>query len=158
MQSSKLKFKIQNLEKSKSVLSPKIGIGVLVLNKSKILLLKRQGSHGEGQWCFPGGHLEFGEKITECVTRETYEEAGIKIKDIKIICVNEEMDFIKTNNKHYITIGCISTYKSGDLINQEPQKCLELGWFSLDNLPSPLFIPTKNIIQCYKQNCFSLIN
>ena len=45
---------------------PKVGIGVMIQNeKGEVLLGLRQGSHGAGEWSFPGGHLEFGEKIFE---------------------------------------------------------------------------------------------
>ncbi len=40
---------------------PKVGLGVLIFKDGKVLLGKRKGAHGEGTWCPPGGHLEFGE-------------------------------------------------------------------------------------------------
>lgn len=40
--------------------SPRIGVGVLIFRDGKLLLGKRRGSHGAGDWSAPGGHLEFG--------------------------------------------------------------------------------------------------
>lgn len=40
---------------------PKVGIGVMILKDEKVLLGKRKGSHGEGEYSFPGGHLEYME-------------------------------------------------------------------------------------------------
>ena len=49
-----------NLEKK----YPRVGIGVLIENENgEVLLGLRRGSHGEGEWSFPGGHLDFGETI-----------------------------------------------------------------------------------------------
>ena len=58
---------------------PKVGIGVLVLKNGKVLMAKRKGAHGNGEFAFPGGHLEFWESIVGCVKRECREEAGIGI-------------------------------------------------------------------------------
>ncbi len=45
---------------------PRVDFGVLIQNdKKEVLLGLRKGSHGSGEWCFPGGHLEFGETIME---------------------------------------------------------------------------------------------
>ena len=52
---------------------PKIGVGVIVNKDNKVLLLQRKNAHGEGTWCFPGGHLEFNEEIEDCVKREVEE-------------------------------------------------------------------------------------
>ena len=57
---------------------PKIGFGVIVIKDNKVLLGKRKNAHGEGFWCFPGGHLEFNEEIGDCAVREVKEETGIE--------------------------------------------------------------------------------
>lgn len=40
---------------------PRIGVGVCIVKNNLVLMGKRSGSHGAGQWDFPGGHLEFNE-------------------------------------------------------------------------------------------------
>ena len=43
---------------------PRVGIGVMIQNEEgEILLGLRKGSHGAGEWSFPGGHLEMGETV-----------------------------------------------------------------------------------------------
>ena len=51
--------KVNNVER------PKVGVGVMVFKDGKILLAKRKGSHGAGEYAFPGGHLEFGESFEQ---------------------------------------------------------------------------------------------
>jgi len=63
----------------------KIGIGIFVFKNGKLLLSKRKGSHGAGEYASPGGHLEFGESIIECAKRECREETGIKIKNVRFL-------------------------------------------------------------------------
>ncbi len=63
---------------------PKVGIGVMILKDGKVLLGKRKGSHGAGQYAFPGGHLEYMESFEDCARRETREECGIEIQNIPV--------------------------------------------------------------------------
>lgn len=48
-----------------------VGVAVIVKRGGKILLIKRQGSHGAGTWAPPGGHIDFGESVEETARRET---------------------------------------------------------------------------------------
>jgi 8-oxo-dGTP diphosphatase len=42
---------------------PKVGVGVMVLKNGKVLIGKRKGAHGAGEWAWPGGHLEYMESL-----------------------------------------------------------------------------------------------
>jgi len=55
---------------------PRIGIGVMIFKERKVLFGKRKSSHGEGEYAFPGGHLDYMERIEDCAKRETFEETG----------------------------------------------------------------------------------
>lgn len=127
---------------------PMVGIGVIVRRGNKILLLKRSKSvsHGKGQWSFPGGHLEFGEKPEEAAEREVFEETGIQIKDCKFISLSNNL--YPNENKHYVTLVIQGKHVSGEPEIKEPQKCSQIGWFSLKHLPSPLFSPTQKATEC----------
>jgi len=50
-----------------------------------VLMGMRKNKHGDGTWCFPGGHLEMHETPERCAIRETFEETGIQLneKDFK---------------------------------------------------------------------------
>lgn len=62
------------------MLTPGLGVGVLVIENGRVLLGKRKGSHGAGTWSAPGGHLEYGESIENCAEREVLEETGLRIR------------------------------------------------------------------------------
>lgn len=124
---------------------PGVGVGVIVTKDDKILLLKRTGSHGAGTWCLPGGHLELNEHIEDCAIRETIEEASIAIKDVRVVGFTN--DIMHSEGKHYITIFVESIYARGEVKIGEPHKCTEIGWFSWNNLPQPLFLPLKNFVE-----------
>lgn len=131
-------------------LRPLVGIGVMILKEQGVLLLKRKGSHGEGEWCLPGGHLKFGETFEECAKREVLEETGLEVKSFKLISVSNDLRYLKTDNKHYVTIGIIADYQGGEPQIMEPEKASAIGWFSLDNLPSEFLQGSANIIKAYK--------
>jgi 8-oxo-dGTP diphosphatase len=124
---------------------PRIGIEVLVLKSGRFLLLKRTGSHGEGTWCPPGGHLEFQESPEDCARREVREEAGIRIKNIRFAAVTN--DIFSKEDKHYITIHMLADYESGEPGVMEKGKAKEIGWFEWEKLPQPLFLPMQNLLK-----------
>ncbi|MBU0929821.1 MAG: NUDIX domain-containing protein [Nanoarchaeota archaeon] len=125
----------------------RVGVGVYILKDNKILFGKRKGSHGSGTWCPPGGHLEFNESIEECAIREVMEETGIKIKNIKLKSVTNDLH--KNEDKHYITLHIIADYDSGEVKLKEPEKFEKWEWIEWNNLPKPLFLPIQNLL---KQN------
>lgn len=122
---------------------PKVGVGVLIVKDSKVLLGKRKGAHGAGGWCFPGGHLEYGESVEECARRELLEEAGIEAGDM--IVGPYTNDIFEEEEKHYITLYIIGKYKDGEPKVCEPDKCEGWDWFDWDNLPDNLFAPVARL-------------
>lgn len=133
----------------------KVGIGIFVLRNGKLLLSKRKGSHGAGEYGGPGGHLEFRESIEECARRECKEEAGIEIKNIRFLCLSNIKQY---NGKHYVDIGLMADCGSGEPKTLEPQKCEGWKWYSLNKLPGPLFAAEKFYIEALKtgRNFFDL--
>jgi 8-oxo-dGTP diphosphatase len=124
---------------------PKVGLAVYVMRDGKFLMGKRLGSHGEGSWCVPGGHLEFGESFEDCARREVLEETGMKIKNIKFLGITN--DIFTSEDKHYITISMRADWAAKEPVICEPDKYIDQSWFTLDALPSPLFLPLENLLK-----------
>jgi 8-oxo-dGTP diphosphatase len=124
---------------------PKIGVGVIVRKGDKVLLGKRKNAHGDGEWSFPGGHLEFGETVAECALREVAEETGLGITSITKGPYTE--DVFEKEGKHYVTLFMLCDHVSGEVKLMEPHKCEKWEWFTWNNLPSPLFLPIKHLIE-----------
>lgn len=135
-----------------------VGFGVLLYRDGKILLWKRHDDpekadselHGEGSWTMPGGKLEFWESLEEGGAREVMEETWIKLNDVEIICVNND----KNEFAHFITIGMYSDDFEGEAQVMEPDEITKWEWFSIDNLPSPMFPPSVKVLENYKRNAF----
>jgi len=124
---------------------PRVGIGVIITNNNKVLLGKRKNAHGDGTWCFPGGHLEFGESFEDCARREVLEETGLHVGTIGVHAVTN--DFFQLEQKHYVTIFMSADYIDGIAQVLEPDKCEKWEWCAWDELPQPLFVPIENLIK-----------
>lgn len=119
----------------------------MIFKDEKILLGKRKNSHGDGEYAFPGGHLEYLESLEDCAHRETLKEAGIKIKNLRFLCVENVTEY---NPKHYINIEFIADWESGELKVCEPEKREGWDWYDLNNLPAPLFSFCISAVDAYK--------
>jgi 8-oxo-dGTP diphosphatase len=129
----------------------KVGVGVFIERDGKILMGLRKGKRGGGTWSLPGGHLEPDESFGECAAREALEETGFKVRPEEVITVSNDI----FDGTHYVTVGVKASVTGGALENKEPDRCERWDWFALDNLPSPLFVATKNLIQLRKEGRFS---
>jgi 8-oxo-dGTP diphosphatase len=123
---------------------PQVGLAVIVERDGKVLLLKRKGSHGEGTWAPPGGHVEFGESLEECAARETLEETGVLIGDVEFIAITN--DLFPSEQKHYLTVWVQAAYVSGQAFAAYPDKVAQVSWEPWDALPQNLFLPFDNLL------------
>ena len=125
----------------------KVGVGVMIFKEGKVLLGKRKNSFGEGEYSFPGGHLEYMESFEECVRREVFEECGLEIDNVKFVSLGNSVIY---SPKHFITVGFSAEWKSKEPLNLEPEKCESWEWFDIENLPTPLFAFSEILINAYQ--------
>ncbi len=128
-------------------MKPLVGIGVMVMKDGKVLLGKRRGSHGDAEYGGTGGHLEHMESLDTCARRETLEETGVEIENIRLLCISNLTQYAP---KHYVDIGLVADWKSGEPSVREPEKVESWNWYDLDELPSPLFGAVDNYIEALK--------
>ena len=65
--------------------SPRLGVGAVILDGDRVLLIQRGGTTLSGKWSIPGGLGELGETTREAVCREIGEECGLQI-DLVDVC------------------------------------------------------------------------
>lgn len=118
---------------------PIIGVGVLVWRDGKLLLGKRINNDKSICWQFPGGHLEHGESVTDCARREVWEEAGVKVSQLRHLGFTDKP--FEVNQRRYITLLVSCVHELGEVKTREPDKCDGWQWFDYPAMPSPLFLP-----------------
>lgn len=116
-----------------------VGIALLIINdQGQVLMLRRQGAHGAGTWCPPGGWVDRTDSSLEktCV-REAKEELGITVplSGVRFLTVSTE-DFPDFRS---VTVFYWTRQFFGDPEIQEPDKATEWAWIDPHNPPNPLF-------------------
>jgi 8-oxo-dGTP diphosphatase len=134
------------------------GFGVILERNGKILLGKRHPDpdkadsafRSAGEWSLPGGKLDWGETFEDGAIREVKEETGIMIKDPRVISVHN----CKNEYAHFVTVGFLTNNWEGEAKVMEPDEITEWQWFDLNNLPSPRYFPSFEVIENYLNKKF----
>lgn len=125
----------------------KFRVSAVIIKDNKVLLQKAQKYDG---YCFPGGHVELGETSLEAIKRECLEELNIKVENVQLLCVLENIyygvngDSVQELNYFY---KIKSDIKIGDdifdiiEIDKGIEKKHQFKWISLDKLSSVCIKP-----------------
>ncbi len=128
---------------------PKVGVGIIVIKQGAdqqfVMLHQRRGSLGKDYWGSGGGHLELGESLEAGALRELSEEAGsnVVVDDVRFLGV---VNFTEMPPKHYVDISFVADWVSGEPTNNSPRETSDWQWFSINELPTPLFPPIEKYL------------
>jgi ADP-ribose pyrophosphatase YjhB (NUDIX family) len=78
---------------------PVVGVGGVVIDQGRALLIRRGSEPLRGEWSIPGGTLELGETLAEGVARELREETGVEVRVLGQIEVFERIFSEKSGRK-----------------------------------------------------------
>lgn len=123
----------------------------MVFSRERRVFLAQRGAKAwneRGTWEFPGGKVGFGETLAAAIVREFKEEYGMTIEIIELLGVNDHI--LVEECEHWVSPTFIARHLSGVPSILEPEKCMAIGWFSLDDLPQPLSQVTENDVQMYR--------
>lgn len=122
-------------------------VSLLLIKDNKVLLLRRQNTGWQdGNYGVPAGHIDGNESLTTALQREAYEEIGIKIqpKDCAFVHMTHTQ-----SNKEYIYVYFVVKKWQGEPSNKEPEKCDQLLWAPVDDLPTNTIPIIRDAIQCF---------
>ena len=108
-------------------------VHLFLIRDGKVLLLRRFNTgYEDGKYSVIAGHLEGDEEIKTAAIREAQEEVGIEISplDLRVVGVMH-----RKSNDERIDFFLVATSWSGEITNREPDRCDQLAWFDLDELP-----------------------
>jgi ADP-ribose pyrophosphatase YjhB (NUDIX family) len=63
---------------------PRVGVGAVVLDGARVLLVRRGRAPAAGKWSLPGGLVELGESTREAIVREVEEECGVRVRVVDV--------------------------------------------------------------------------
>jgi 8-oxo-dGTP diphosphatase len=134
---------------------PRVGIGVTILREGRVLLGRRRGSHGAGEYSTPGGHLDPLESFAACARRETREECGLEITAVRFQFVANVGLYAP---RHYVHVGLLADWAGGEPRLMEPDKCDGWEWYPVESPPAPLFEMTRLAFEALRAGivCFDL--
>jgi len=96
---------------------PWLGVGGIVFQGDRVLLVKRGREPGLGKWSIPGGVVEIGESVKNAVQREIEEETGLQVEVFDLVEVFERI-LPDTRGKvlyHYVLLDYLCGIKGGQL-------------------------------------------
>ena len=126
-----------------------VSVYVLFVRDGKILMLRRANTGWQdGNYSLVAGHAEGNEAITTATVREAKEESGVEIKpeDLQLKVVMHRID-----DREQLDFFFEPKTWQGEPKNMEPDKCDDLSWFPLDNLPPNTIPYIKEAIRCYRE-------
>lgn len=110
-------------------------VHLFLVKEEKILLLRRFNTgYEDGNYSVPAGHIDGGESISTAMIREAYEEAKIILDPEQLFCIHT-MHRTKPEGTESIDFFFTATNWDGEVKIGEPDKCDELSWFDIGNLP-----------------------
>lgn len=125
-------------------------VHLFLVQKGKILLLKRMNTgYEDGNYSVVAGHIDGNEEVKTAMIREAEEEAGITIwpDQLKVVGVMH-----RKSTEERIDFFLAAEEWTGEIKNLEPDKCEELQWFDLEQLPANVIPYVKQAIENYRNN------
>jgi mutator protein MutT len=96
---------------------PIVGIGAVVVDDGKVLLVRRRFEPLAGHWSLPGGAVELGEMLETCVVREIREETGLDVEVGPVIEVFDRITYDEARRiqYHYVLVDYLCWMVGGEL-------------------------------------------
>lgn len=130
---------------------PIVGVGALVLQEDKLLLVKRGAEPSKGRWSIPGGVLELGERVRDAVVREVKEECNLDI-EIAMDRPSDVVDNITMDEKgvkyHFVLLQFLARPRGGVLTPYDD--VLDARWVPLEDVEK--YDLTRSFLEFFKKH------
>lgn len=109
---------------------PLVGVGAIIIEGDRVLLVKRGHAPLLGEWSIPGGVLEVGETLREAAVREALEETGLTVETAELLGVYDRV--LRDNDErtlyHYVLIDFLCQRVAGEA--KPSGDAQDVGWFT----------------------------
>jgi 8-oxo-dGTP diphosphatase len=86
-------------------LTPLVGVGAVIVQEGRVLLVQRGREPMKGKWTIPGGLVEVGESLQEAVVRETREETGLEVEPVELVELLDRIHREETRVRYHYVIA-----------------------------------------------------
>ena len=139
---------IHNPVKREYPQSPIVGVGTLIIENGRVLLVKRGHPPLQGEWSIPGGALEVGETLREAAAREALEETGLGVEATELLGVYDRVlrDPEGRTLYHYVLIDFLCRRIKGEILAAGDAD--EVRWYTPEEAAKlPLAEDTADVIR-----------
>ena len=119
--------------------APRVGVGAVILDGDRVLLVKRGRPPSEGKWSIPGGLVHLGERIEDALRREVMEECGVAVRLIGLCGVIDRVRLAPGNGPepervhyHYVIIDYVAAIEAG--VPRAGSDAAEVRWVPIAEL------------------------
>jgi 8-oxo-dGTP diphosphatase len=119
---------------------PLTGVGVVVVEDGRILLVQRGRDPGKGMWAVPGGRQHFGEALRDAARREAREETGLDVEIGDVVWVGDSIGPGDPPAWHFAIIDFLAHPVAGEL--RAADDADDVRWVDADEARSLPLVPT----------------
>ena len=96
---------------------PLVGVGAVIVQNGRVVIVERSREPLKGQWSIPGGALEVGETLRQCAAREALEETGLQVEAAEVLEVFDSIyrDPEGRTQYHYVLVDFFCRVLGGEL-------------------------------------------
>jgi 8-oxo-dGTP diphosphatase len=120
--------------------SPVCGVGGVVIEDGRILLIQRGRPPGEGLWAVPGGKVHLGETMTGAVRREVFEETGLQVRPGRVVWAGDSIGPGEPPDWHFCLVDFLCEVEGGELVAGDD--AMTAAWVELGEASSLPLTPT----------------
>jgi 8-oxo-dGTP diphosphatase len=123
---------------------PKVGVGVVVVQEDRLLLVRRGVRPGKGLWALPAGYVDAGEDPRAAAAREAQEETGLLVEVGRVLDVYPST---RTGGSHGASFFLAFEAQVVAGVLAAADDALDAGFFAADALPELAFESTRDAVR-----------